>query len=361
MTRRVALPLLAVVIAVAGAAPVSAAPVTKLVSKTSEGVPADDNSYEPDVSARGRFVAFGSDATNLPGDDEYADVFIRDRETGTTRLVSKTSEGVPADGDSYDPSISGSGRFVAFYSDAPNLPGRDAYRDVYIHDRETGTTRLVSKTSDGVSANGDSSGPSISRSGRFVAFHSDATNLPGRDVYADVYVHDRESGTTRLVSKSSEGVPANGDSFGPDVSARGRFVAFYSHANNLPGADLTFDVLVHDRETGTTRLVSKTSGGTPANANSSFSDVSASGRFVIFGSIATNLPGRDAYNDVFVHDREDGRTRLVSKTSGGVPANGSSFQPSISGTGRLAAFYSEATNLPGDDASDDVYTHGPLG
>src|SRR5918996_85003 len=87
-----------------------------------------------------------------------------------TRLGSKNAGGGPADGDSYNPSISGAGRFVAFDSSATNLPGDDAYSDVYVHDRRTGRTRLVSKTSGGDPATGDSYGPSISAKGRFVAF-----------------------------------------------------------------------------------------------------------------------------------------------------------------------------------------------
>jgi hypothetical protein len=349
--------MLLVVALVAAGAPASAAPPkTALVSKTSAGIPANGDSLSPSASSTGRFVAFKSDATNLPGRDAYTDIYVRDRETGRTRLVSKTSGGDPADGASHDPSISASGRFVAFQSYADNLPGDDAQADVYVHDRETGRTRLVSKTSGGDPADDDSGNPAISATGRFVAFQSDATNLPG-DIYGDVYVHDRQTGRTSLASKSSAEAPANADSSQPSISTSGRFVAFNSNATNLPGRDAYSDVYVRDRRTGRTALVSKTSGGNPANDYSHTSQISPSGRFVAFQSIADNLPGRDAYWDVYVHDRETGRTRLVSESSRGIPANEDSYQPSISASGRIVAFESEATNLPGRDAHRDVYVH----
>ncbi len=334
-----------------------AAGKTKLISKTSAGDPADDDSYDPSISASGRYVAFESSATNLPGDDTVDEVYIHDRKTGKTRLVSKTSAGTPADDHSYLPSISASGRYVAFESSATNLPGDDTADDVYIHDRKTGKTRLVSKTSAGAPADGNSFTPSVSATGRYVAFRSAANNLPGNNGVYDVYIHDRKTGNTRLVSKTSAGTPADGNSEAPSISASGRYVAFRSGATNLPGDDTVDEVYIHDRKTGKTRLVSKTSAGTPADDHSYLPSISASGRYVAFDSDATNLPGNDAVNDVYIHDRKSGKTRLVSKTSAGTPADGNSEAPSISASGRYVAFRSGATNLPGDDTVDEVYIH----
>src|SRR5207253_2699258 len=135
----------------------------------------------PTLSADGRFVAFGSDATNLvPGDTNgVSDAFVHDRMTGTTERVSVSSARAEANGTSYAPAISADGRFVAFSSDATNLVGRDTNgaADVFIHDRMTGTTKRVSVSSTGAQANDDSvSGfaPTISADGRFVAFSSDS-------------------------------------------------------------------------------------------------------------------------------------------------------------------------------------------
>jgi Tol biopolymer transport system component len=233
--RSITIALVCLLGGVLAAGPAHAAAKTRLVSKTSGGTPANGDSFNPSISSSGRYVAFDSLATNLPGDDSVFDVFVHDRETGKTRLVSKRSDGTPANGGSFDPSISGSGRYVAFDSFATNLPGDDSFTDVFVHDRNTGKTRLVSKRSNGTPANGDSFDPSISGSGRYVAFESNATNLPGDDSFGDVFVHDRETGKTRLVSKRSNGTPANGDSFNPSISSSGRYVAFDSLATNLPG------------------------------------------------------------------------------------------------------------------------------
>ena len=131
-------------------------------------------SVDPAISADGRFVAFSSDATNLvPGDTNgTADVFVRDRQTGTTRRVSVGSGGAQGNGLSVDPAISADGRFVAFASDATNLvPGdTNGADDVFVRDRQTGTTRRVSVGSGGAQGDRVSFDPAISADGRFVAF-----------------------------------------------------------------------------------------------------------------------------------------------------------------------------------------------
>ena len=118
---------------------------TERVSLGLDGVQGDGPSYEPAISADGRFVAFQSEATNLvPGDTNSApDVFVRDRKTGRTQRVSVRSDGAQGNGTSAAPAISADGRFVAFYSDATNLVPGDTndQGDVFVHDRQTGTTR----------------------------------------------------------------------------------------------------------------------------------------------------------------------------------------------------------------------------
>ena len=331
-------------------------PRTQLVSKTSAGEPADQASVAPAVSASGRYVAFQSDAMNLPGEDVYIDVYVHDRKTGKTRLVSRNSAGDPGDGSSEDPAISGSGRYVAFESIASNLPGGGSFPQVYVHDRKTGKTRLASKNSAGEPADTNSGSAELSRSGRYLAFESDGDNLPG-GLYTDVYVHDRETGKTRLASKNSAGEALDSAGLTPSISGSGRFVGFESLATNLPSGGTYQEVYLHDRKTGKTRLVSKTSGGERADGDTSNSSVSASGRYVAFRSLAPNLPGDDAVGDVYVHDRKTGKTRLVSRTSAGEPGDQDAYDPSISGSGRHVAFYSFALNLPGDDSVFDVYVH----
>jgi hypothetical protein len=332
---------------------------TSRVSVDSAGVQGNSGSEASSISADGRFVAFKSLASNLvPGDTNgWPDVFVHDRLTGQTSRVSVDSAGVQGNFDSYEPSISADGRFVAFYSIASNLvPGdTNGNWDVFVHDRATGQTTRVSVDSAGVQGNSSSYYPSISADGRFVPFFSHASNLVPGDTNAspDVFVHDRSTGTTTRVSVDSAGVQGNSSSYYPSISADGRFVAFFSHAGNLVPGDTNAspDVFVHDRATGTTTRVSVDSAGVQGNAYSYDSSISADGRFVAFYSSAWNLvPGdtNGAY-DVFVHDRASGQTNRASVDSACVQGNHESLSPSISADGRFVAFYSSAWNLvPGD-------------
>jgi Tol biopolymer transport system component len=170
---------------------------TERVSVDSSGVQGNSLSQSPSISADGRYVAFWSGASNLvPGDTNgFTDVFVHDRQTGATERVSVDSAGVQGNDGSCCPSISADGRFVAFESLATNLvPGdTNGFTDVFVHDRQTGATERVSVDSSGVQGNLDSYEPSISADGRFVAFSSDASNpVPGdTNDWWDVFVHDR--------------------------------------------------------------------------------------------------------------------------------------------------------------------------
>jgi len=180
----------------------------------------------------------------------------------TTTRVSVDSSAVEANGPSSLPAVSADGRYVAFYSVASNLvPGdTNATGDVFLHDRQTGQTTRVSVDSAGGQSNGNSGVPSLSADGRFVVFHSVATNLvPGdTNAVADVFVHDRQTGQTTRVSVDSSGAEGNATSYlavvGPLISSDGRYVAFQSLATNLVPGD-TNGVqagFVHDCLTGPT-------------------------------------------------------------------------------------------------------------
>jgi Tol biopolymer transport system component len=271
----------------------------------------------------------------------------------STERVSVTSSGTQANGPSESNAISADGRFVAFRSYADNLvPGdTNGTPDIFVHDRITGTTERVSVSSNGMQANGWSDWPAISADGRLVAFYSHADNLIPGDTNgaSDIFVHDRVMGTTEPVSVSSSGAQANYDSYTPALSADGRVVAFYSLADNLvPGDTNAFaDVYIHDRVAGTTeRIETALSSGTLQSPV-----LSADGRFVAFISELDNLvPGdTNGYVDTFVHDRLTGTTERVNVSSSGVQANHGSDWPAISADGRFVAFASTADNLvPGD-------------
>ena len=346
--------------ATAGAAGATATTVRESVA--SNGGQANGYSADAAISADGQFVAFVSGASNLvPGDTNGAtDVFVRDRQAGTTSRVSVPTGGGQANGDSDVPAISADGRFVVFISAASNLVSGDTngVADVFVRDRRAGTTSRVSVAAGGGQANGTSFDPSISADGRFVAYSSAASNLvrgDSNDTY-DVFVLDRQTATTTRVSVRSNGSQANNVSYTPRISGDGRSVAFVSLASNLVPGDTnrTADVFVHDRQSGTTSRVSVSSDGhQAAKRRSDAPSISADGRFVAFVSLASNLVPGDTYGkaDVFVRDRQSGTTSKVSLRSDGDQVNWPSLDPSISADGRYVAFRSGAAKLVAGDTN----------
>jgi Tol biopolymer transport system component len=290
---------------------------TERVSVSSSGAQADGNSGFAAISGDGRFVAFSSAATNLvPGDtNNHWDVFVRDRLTGNTERINLSTAGAQGDGDSLypAPAISADGRFVAFSSAATNLvPGdTNGLRDVFVRDRQTGSTERVSVSSAGAQGDAISYAQAISGDGRFVAFASTATNLVPGDTngHYDVFVRDRQTGSTERVSLSSAGAQGDEDSLFPSISADGRFVAYLSAATNLVADDtngggtaLSHDVFLRDRQTGSTERISVSAPGAQSNGNSIYPIISGDGHFVAYFSSADNLvPGdTNKFDDVFV-------------------------------------------------------------
>jgi Tol biopolymer transport system component len=328
--------LVIAVAALAGAASAAAAS-TELVSVRSNGRQGDDISGRfsaPAISANGLVAAFDSQATNLVGGDNngVVDLFVHDRTTMRTTVVSVSSKGRLGNGASLGPALSADGRFVAFESNASNLVVGDtnSARDVFVHDRLTRETTRVSVGPGGVQGNATSFGASISADGRFVAFISDASNLIlGGSTNRQAFVHDRQTGVTELVSVDSAGTEGNNVATGAAISADGRFVAFGSFASNLVADDtngLVADIFVHDRATGTTERTSVRSDGGQANDGSFRPSISGDGALVTFSSDATNLVDADTNEtrDVFVHDRAMGVTERISVDSAGTQSDGHS-------------------------------------
>ena len=362
-----------------GAAEASGGPTTALISRATglAGAKGNGLSNIAAISARGRYVAFSSEATNLdPADpDSLRDVFVRDGRTGVTTLVSRAAgaAGAKGNGHSGRVAISANGRYVAFSSLATNLDpaDADATDDVFVRDLVAATTTLVSRAAGagGAKSNGLSFFPAISADGRSVAFESQATNLHPADTDAaeDVFVRDVVAGTTTLVSRATgaTGVKGNVPSYDAQISADGRHVTFSTQATNLDPADTDAadDVFVRDLMAATTTLVSRASGAAGAKANgvsSAYAQSSADGRFVAFSSRATNLDPADTdiADDVYVRDLVSATTTLVSRAgAAGLKGDGASINPTISGDGRSVAFESRATNLdPADvDATADVF------
>lgn len=336
---------------------------TVRVSVRSDGGEANNESFAPDISADGRFVAFDSAATNLVSDDNNArrDIFVHDRETGVTERVSVRSNGTQANGNSYAPAISDDGRIVVFHSFATNLVDGDSNNvaDVFVHDRQTGVTSVASRVIGG-SANDISYDADVSADGRYVVFWSYASNLVGGDNngHADVFRLDLAGLVMERVSVDSNEAQANGESRWPSISGDGQRVAFTSDASNLVGGDNNgyADIFVRDLSAGTTQRVSVPDGtSNNANGQSSESEIADNGAVVAFASLASNLVSDDTngYQDIFIHNLGNGNTKLVSIASNGVQANQPSEQPSISGDGVHVAFQTYADNLVSNDTNGD--------
>ncbi|MFJ2086265.1 hypothetical protein ACIOBK_27305 [Micromonospora chokoriensis] len=391
-----------------------------LVDAAPDGTPGNGGVGGSDISDDGRYVAFASTSDNLvPGDtNDNTDIFVRDTQSGTTTLVSGGLNGQPAnDGATYTAAISGNGRYVAFTSYASNLVPGDTNneRDVFVHDRQTGSTTLVSAFAGGRQIRGSSSGATISDNGRYTAFivtsYSGDLDDQGRWLYGQVaYLHDSLLGRTTRVSLQADGgtdltayeavisgsgrrvvFSGSGDWIGdggtttgifvhdlssgatvranlpttegefpgganPSISKDGTKVSWESYEPYVPAdTNAAGDVYVRDLIADTTVLVSASRGNAGAGNNYSTSGkLAAGGRYVSFYSYASDLAPRDGNglsSDVFVRDLNTGRTTAVSTTAAGATGNGESFDGVTSANGSRIIFRSRATDLgvdPGD-------------
>ena len=347
--------------------------LTTLVSVSTGGVPGTGNSGPGNITADGRYVVFFSTSIMFaPQDtDMFFDVFVRDLLMGTTTLESVSSDGTKASGSSSWPFITDDGRYITFQSDARNLVagGTSGVQHIYVRDRQAGTTELVSMSTDGVHANRICDIGNISADGRYVVFVSYASNLVPRDTNdsPDVFVRDRLAGTTTRVSVSSQGQQGNGSSFRPRISADGRFVAFVSVATNLTTPDVNGtveDIFVRDLQTGTTELVSLSTTGIQGNSVSTMPSLGSDGRLLLFISFARNLVADDTNGswDVFLRDLQTGVTERVSVSTNGEQSNHDSARPYMSPDGRFVSFDSLASNLVAGDTNGflDVFRRDRL-
>lgn len=347
------------------AAPHSApnvAPRWDLVSANPAGAAANGASGDAAISADGRVVVFRSEANDLvPGADAgAAGVYARDLAAGSTRLAGVVWAGNQSHLALHDaPAVSGDGRVVAFRSVSGAAAGGGERLGLFVWDGG-GPARQVDLAPGGAPPDGLSSAPSLSHDGRLVAFHGWATNLvPGDDNRRpDVFVHDRTTGATRLISRGTGGRPARGTSMRPWLAAGGGVVVWESDAPDLvPGDDNgRVDVFAMDLATGTIELVSVATRGGRTTRDSHSASVSADGRFVAFASDAGELSpsavaGAPA---VYLRDRLRGITTLVPAPFDGSAWDGDADRPALSPDGCCVAFRSTSRSLVPGKTDDEA-------
>lgn len=372
------------------AIPASAAPPpTKLMSIATSGGSGNKMSGRGASGCNdGQIVVFGSDATDLVGNDKNrkTDVFLRDTSANTTSLLSVGLQGKQGNGNSAYPLITPDCRYVAFQSTASNfIKGDSGTQDVFVLDRNSNSIERVSQSSAG-GTTGNQKGNkasyihSISTDGRYVVFVSDATNLVSGDTNRkkDVFLRDRQTGITTRVSLSDVGAQANDNSYWGDVSVYGGYiyVSFASNASNLVTGDGNgkMDVFVRQIRAdnlagvGTVRA-SVTSDGAEAEDDSGGNSIEVipSGIFVAFDSMAANLVRDDNNNapDVFVRRiTESAGTTVTKRISVGdikdpsTEGDHGSWQPDLAFYNNIlyVSFTSAATNLVAGDTNgyDDI-------
>lgn len=344
------------------------------------------------MSDDGRFVAFAARGRRIatPDDNQASDVFVKDTQDNTVEMVSRGLDGAQLSSKSLFPRLSGDGRYVAFMTGAAEVGGAPDHPVICIRDRVLQTTAVVSHAADGGSADGACVPVSLSADGRTLLFTSRATNLlpvalPDR--FQRLYVLDVPTQQTSMVSVTSQGVPANGEVFGGTMSDDGRFVAFASRAENLVGNDITATAFLHDRQTGRTKLISVAdelfdSVGIPV--------ISGDGRLVVyrFRDNTQQLDSTRIYDrlkettvesfhgdngfafsrnhrylavrsgrDILLRDLQTSQELVVSRAPQGDGANRWCRNPIVSNDGRFVAFESIATNLSPKDQNvvADIY------
>ena len=354
--------------------------VTILVSRTPGGDPGNSTSRNPVISGDGSHVAFESYATDLTGatkSDFYTDIFVRNLTNNTMRLVSFRNGGTNGpNGDSFDAAISFNGNVTSFTGDPEGggggetitfLSGSINYSDVWAHTYASNKTELVSVAAPSSTGNGYSYEHQISASGAHIVFSSYAENLAPGDTNenSDVFLFNLTNGTVSIISMISSNT-GTGDGYSdvPDVSASGRYVAFYSTSTNLVTGDNNDagDLFRRDTVAGTTALVRVNSSGSGPGSSGSFDpDITPDGRFITFETTATNLVANDlngVIDDIVLRDMTSNVVELITVNAAGTgTANSVSYDPVISDNGRFVAYESFATNLGPTDLNSryDVY------
>lgn len=328
----------------------------ELISVSTDGAYANGESLFPKITPDGRFVTFASYASNLVGNDTNGqlDIFLRDLATGATSRISVSTSGEEANGYSYSASISANGRYVAFDSDASNLVVGDhnANKDVFVRDVVSGTTTRISNLT--------GSEPAITPDGRYVAF----------DAGRDIVIRDLTTGHDTIATVGFDGAASNGQAARASISADGRYVAFQSNATNLVSGEdpngVAPDVFLRDLWTNTTTRVPAFSDPGENDTNwavlSSNSSLTSDGRYLAFVGIRESAADSYFKVDVLLFDTLTGLIELISHPDGAIKSDRDSQLASISGNGRYIGFWSTQLDLvpENDQNGTDLYLYDHL-
>jgi len=322
-------------------------------SISSDGAESNDYSYYPAVSDDGQYIVFESHASNLVGGDDTDrnNIFIHNRLTGETKIVSVGYDGGASNSYSYRPSISADGRYIAFSSYADNLVQDDENdkSDIFLFDAWTEEIRRISVTPEGEESNDNSDSPLISSDGRYVQFYSQATNLVDIDGYFSgrYFVCDLQTGEISLVSFIELEDWVYLYPFFSSTSSDGRYMVFDYYRDVLFPGNYNSNIFVYDVLEGDFEKISSAFDGGWADGDSYSPSISDDGRYVAFESWAENIVVDDSngWIDIFVHDRVSDITSRVSLSFSAEESADDSLYPSISPSGEYITFSSSAWNL----------------
>ena len=307
----------------------------------------DSFGIAPDRSA----VFLSANDELVAGDTNgYADIVEHDLATGVNSIVVHALGGGATNEGSIGTSMTSGGNRLVFASSASNLVAGDTNgkADVFVVERSSGIVTRASVGIGGVEATDHSTGGDASDDGRFVVFYSDADNLvPGSaSPHRQAFLRDTLLGTTELVSVSLSGVAGNSAIVARvHVSDDGRYVVFVSHATDLVTGDTNGwpDIFLRDRVAGTTTRLNVGPGGVECDGLVLEVRISADTQRVVFEGYATTLvPGTDGLNEVYLLDRPSGMLSVISVGPGGLGNDSGGGQPRISNDGRWVAFWSGA-------------------
>lgn len=347
---------------------------TTLVTTGLDGTGANRSSFQRSktLSADGRFAVFSTEASDIVLNDtnNVNDVFIYDRVTKKTQLISATPAGVTGDGKSAGPTVSADGRYVAYGTSAGDILPRTsdmctdaACINVIVHDRQTGTNTFANLDNEGKPLYTENEQYStISADGHSVVFNTFSERPNDANGAVDTYVRHLQSNTTKLVSVDTAGNVGNGASYGYSLSTDGRYVVLETDSRlTFEDTNIAADVYLRDTVEGKTSLISKEVKPGAVYDGSFGAANSDNGRFVAFESYAANLVADDTNNqrDIFVRDLETKVTKRISVGAKGQQANSFSSEPNLSADGRFIVYTSDASNLVRGDTNryTDVFLY----